>query len=54
MNSRNVYWLAALVGSTIGGALPGLWGAGAFSATGILTGTIGGIVAIWLAYRATH
>jgi uncharacterized membrane protein YeaQ/YmgE (transglycosylase-associated protein family) len=51
MSNRNLFIIAALVGSTAGGFIPGLWGAGMFSGWGILLSTVGGILAVWVAYK---
>ena len=41
-------WLAVLIGSTIGGALPLLWGGEALSYASVLLGTVGGLAGIWV------
>jgi hypothetical protein len=51
MSNRSLYYLGAGVGGTIGGFLPGLWGASDFSGWGILLSTVGGLLGIWLAYK---
>lgn len=50
MNRKSIVMLGAVIGSTAGGLVPDLWGAGAFSIQGIVAGTIGGILGIWWAY----
>ena len=40
-----------IVGSTIGGAIPTLWGAGFFSFSSIILTAVGGIVGIWLGFK---
>ncbi len=47
-------WLGMFIGSTIGGFVPMLWGAGAFSISSILLTAVGGILGIWLGYRLGH
>ena len=44
-------WLGMFVGSTIGGFVPMLWGAGALSLSGVFTSAIGGFLGIWGGYR---
>jgi hypothetical protein len=44
-------WIWAAIGSTIGGAIPGLWGAGFLSFSSILFGTLGAVAGIYFAYR---
>ena len=51
MSNRNLYLLGATVGGTIGGILPGLWGASDFSGWGIILSTVGGFVGIWATYK---
>jgi len=43
--------LGMVFGSAIGGYVPVLFGAGAFSFISILGGGAGGILGIWLTYR---
>ena len=50
---KQMVWLGAIVGSTIGGFVPELWGAGAFSFSSLLLSAAGGILGIYLAYKAT-
>lgn len=47
MNMRHLIWIGVLIGSAIGGWIPTLWGAGAFSISGIVGSTIGGLVGIY-------
>jgi uncharacterized membrane protein YeaQ/YmgE (transglycosylase-associated protein family) len=44
-------WLGVLIGSTIGGFIPDLWGAGMFSYSSVLFSGIGALVGLWLAYK---
>ncbi len=39
------------IGSTAGGFVPNLWGAGQFSAVSILGSIFGGLAGIWIARR---
>lgn len=50
MRSRSFIWLAILVGSTIGGLIPELWGADMFSYSSVLLGTVGAFVGLWVGY----
>ena len=43
---RGAITLGGIVGSTVAGAVPGLWGASTFSLWGVLLGMIGGIAGI--------
>jgi hypothetical protein len=49
--SKGLVWTGAIVGSTIGGAIPGLWGAGIFSAWSVVLGTVGGVLGIVVIYK---
>ena len=48
MRSRSFIWLAILVGSTVGGLIPELWGAEAFSYSSVLLGGLGAFVGLWI------
>jgi uncharacterized membrane protein YeaQ/YmgE (transglycosylase-associated protein family) len=54
MEAKKLIWFGAIVGSLLGGCVPGLWHASAFSLSGLLFSTIGGLVGIWLAWRLTR
>ena len=43
-----------IVGSTIGGMIPGLWGAGFLSFSSILLSAVGAILGIWLAFKMSR
>ena len=43
-----------VVGSTIGGLIPNLWGASIFSFSSMLFGTAGGILGIYVAFKMTR
>jgi uncharacterized membrane protein YeaQ/YmgE (transglycosylase-associated protein family) len=51
MDTRHLIWIGVLVGSFVGGWIPTLWGAPAFSMSGIVGSTIGGLVGIYLGYK---
>ncbi|MBX4192027.1 hypothetical protein KW798_00890 [Candidatus Parcubacteria bacterium] len=44
-------WAAILIGSTVGGLIPLIWGAGFFSFSSMLFSAVGAIVGIWVAYQ---
>ncbi len=44
-------WLGVLIGSTIGGFIPDLWGAGLFSYSSVLLSGVGGLAGLWLSYK---
>jgi hypothetical protein len=43
-----------IVGSTVGGFVPMLWGAGALSFSSIIWGSVGAIAGIWLAFKISQ
>jgi len=51
MTTKTMVWIGLFVGSSIGGYLPSLFGAGAFSGWSIFGSTLGGVVGIWGGYR---
>lgn len=46
-----IVMIGMVVGSTIGGYVPSLFGAGFLSLWGIVGSAIGGILGIWIAYK---
>lgn len=44
-------WLGILIGSTMGGFIPNLWGADLFSYSSLLLSTVGAFVGLWLGYK---
>ena len=52
--SRSVTWMGMLVGSTLGGLIPELWGADLFSFSSVLFTALGGIAGIWLAFTISR
>jgi predicted MFS family arabinose efflux permease len=51
MPSRFLIWVSIFIGSTIGGIIPDLWGAGMFSYPSVLLSGIGALVGLWIAYK---
>lgn len=51
MSDKGMYTVGALVGSTIGGYLPSIFGASIFSFWSITTSALGGFLAIYLIYK---
>jgi len=49
-----IIWLGLFVGSTIGSFVPSLWGAGMFSFSSLIFGTLGGFAGIWLGYKMSE
>jgi uncharacterized membrane protein YeaQ/YmgE (transglycosylase-associated protein family) len=50
MPSRLLIWVSIIIGSTIGGIIPELWGAGMFSYLSLLLSGIGALVGLWIAF----
>lgn len=48
---RLLIWIGILIGSTIGGMIPSLWGVGMFSYSSVMLSGVGGIVGLWLGYK---
>ncbi|MEO6536379.1 MAG: hypothetical protein ABIT47_01695 [Candidatus Paceibacterota bacterium] len=48
---KQIVWIGLLVGSTIGGFIPELWGAGVFSFSSIILSAIGGMLGIWIGWK---
>ncbi len=51
MESRSVIWIAMLVGSTIGGFIPALWGANFLSISSVFCSALGGLAGIWIGFK---
>jgi hypothetical protein len=49
MQSR--IWIGILIGSTVGGFIPDLWGAGLFSYSSVLLSGIGAFVGLLIGYK---
>ncbi len=49
--SRRMIWVGVFVGSTVGGLIPELWGAGFFSFSSMFFSALGAFGGIWLGYK---
>jgi len=49
--SKKTYYLAAFIGSVIGGYIPKLWGAGFLSFSSVILSAVGGILGIVVVYK---
>jgi len=54
MTPKQVIWIGTIVGSTIGGFIPDLWGAGLFSFSSILFSALGAAAGIYIGFKLTH
>jgi uncharacterized membrane protein YeaQ/YmgE (transglycosylase-associated protein family) len=48
---KKTIMLGMIAGSIVGGYIPTLFGASAFSIASVITGAIGAFIGIWLTYR---
>jgi hypothetical protein len=44
-------WLGVLIGSTIGGFVPALWGGDLISYAGLLWSGVGAFAGLWIGYK---
>lgn len=51
MNTKSFIWLGMIVGSSIGGFLPTLFGGSALGMTSVFTTALGGLLGIWAGYK---
>ena len=48
---KKIVMIGMAFGSIVGGWIPTLWGAGAFSFVAIMGSLVGGILGIWLSFK---
>ncbi len=48
---RRVIWIFVVVGSTVGGFAPELWGGSAFGFASLTLGCLGGVAGLWFAAK---
>lgn len=51
MPLKKIYYMAAFIGSIIGGYIPKLWGAGFLSFSSVFFSAVGGILGIVIVYK---
>jgi hypothetical protein len=54
MESRTFVWIGMTIGSFIGGSIPLLWGAGSFSISSLVFGSLGAIAGIYIAFKMSQ
>ncbi len=54
MDSKKVVMTGMIIGSSLGGYLPVLWGGSLFSFTSILLTAVGGLLGIYLGFKISH
>ena len=53
LSRKTMLMIGMVLGSTVGSAIPMLWGSDLFSITSVALGFVGGIAGIWLVYSMT-
>jgi hypothetical protein len=48
---RTAIWIGILIGSTIGGFIPALWGGDLMSYSGLLLSGAGAFAGLWVGYK---
>lgn len=51
MSLKAMVRLGIFIGSTVGGYIPVIWGAGIISVSSLLGSLIGGLLGVWIAYK---
>lgn len=51
---KQMIWIGMLVGSTIGGFIPALWGDSFLSFSSIIFSALGAMVGIYVVFKLTH
>jgi uncharacterized membrane protein YeaQ/YmgE (transglycosylase-associated protein family) len=54
MSAKRLIMIGMIIGSTVGGWLPTLWGASGFSLSSVLGSVVGGLAGIWLGYKLSR
>lgn len=54
MDSKPLVWIGMFVGSTVGGFIPSIWGAGLISFSSIILTGVGGIIGIILGFKMSQ
>jgi dipeptide/tripeptide permease len=50
---RSAIWIGILIGSTIGGFIPSLWGSDLVSYSGLLLSGVGAFAGLWVGYKVS-
>jgi hypothetical protein len=54
MSSKTSIWVGMMVGSTIGSYIPLLWGAGMFSFSSVILGSLGAMAGIYMGFKMSQ
>ena len=51
---RSSIWIGILIGSTIGGMIPALWGDGMLSYSSVFLSGVGALAGLWIAFKLSN
>ena len=51
MERKTLIWILAFIGTSVGSAIPSLWGDSMFSFTSVLLSTLGGALGIYAGFK---
>jgi uncharacterized protein YcfJ len=54
LTTKRAIFFGMVAGSVIGGLVPMLWGAGAFSMSSVVGSTVGGLAGIWAGWKISR
>ena len=54
MKAKSLIMTGMILGSTIGGYVPAIWGSGGLSMASVVLGGVGGVLGIWAGYRVSR
>jgi len=54
MTPKTLVWIGIIIGSTVGGWVPTLWGAELLSFSAVIGSLVGGLLGIWAAYKISQ
>src|SRR5262249_1519647 len=54
MRKGSPIWIGILIGSTVGGLIPGLWGDDMLSYSSVLLSGVGAFVGLWVGFKMTY
>jgi hypothetical protein len=54
MNSKTAVWIGMAIGSSLGSYIPELWGAGMFSFSSIIFGSLGAMAGVYIGFKLSN
>ena len=54
MQTPRAIWVGIFIGSTIGGAIPQLWGANIFSFSSVILGAVGAFAGLYVGFKLSQ